>query len=198
MAVAGYSISSADFNLQGEFNSVSNVTDIYGSVYFSYSRPVIQMVVSEDSENIFELRYTNFYGYTLIEAKQDICFIKSDGTILRVRGTEDKTIFTENPRKYTLSFVTPINNPDYGCIFVKNLTEMFNIVITDASGIEYAVTLANGCARYYNVSETPLGSTSVSYNGYSQIAMADPVYVRAASGWVTDGSRGVAVICVPK
>lgn len=198
LAVEGGSpLTTANYSLQKEFNQSTAITNNFGSLYYTYSVPLKEFVVGA-GENVFKLYYTNLYVYTSIQALQDICFIKADGTILRVQGTKSNgTALTSNPEKYDLHFVTPANNPDHGCIFVKNLPEIFNLTIRDANGTEYVISSADRCIQYYNVEKTK-GQTRVSYSGYDQNLMTDPVYVRVADSWVTDGSRGVAVVCVPK
>jgi len=189
MAYIGQTVEGTTYNKVNLFNTMSG----YQNLLYTYSSPFSIKVTGNANDDILRLYYSNLYVSVGLMAQQEVCFIKSDGTILTVQGDS-------NPRIRDINFVTPVGSPDYGCMYMSTLVDTYSLVIRDGAQ-EYKISPASGIALYYDMPTTPTVDGKVSFAGYGgQTAMEEPVYTRSGTGpvWITVGSRGVAIICVPK
>lgn len=181
-----------ELKLENEFKTY--LQSPYNVLYYTYSAPNSLTVSENANDNVMELFYTATYASAIFIAPLDMCFIKEDGTVLKIIGKEDGFPLVENPHQYSVQLITAagdFNGDNY--IFIKHLSDFYELEITDNYNQKYRITTQANCVKYYTITSTPI--TAGKLNNISDPAMPEPVKV--GSGRHVLGGRGVAIICEP-
>ena len=204
MAYVGQTLSVTRLNKDEVFRR--DMPAEYSNLYYIYTHPAFDQKVSEDPAlNVYNMYYTQGYMYAGFAVTPEVCFVKEDGTILTIAGWYIEyngvvTTVTENPKRCLLNVLVKIGgDPEKGYVFVKNLVDLYNLVITDSGGNEYEVD-GPSLARYYNISGT-LGQTQVDWGTFPTTRMEEPIDIasrQSGGSFTVPGNTGIAVICKRK